>query len=344
MFLLLPAFLWLAGFAETRAAQEDHSAIRLQVSPDITLLRPLKDFANIAIAVDAPEGKTTGPVDLSVRLTAPPPDGLVSTDFPLIEGTLLIDMTFAKIPGTLSWNYVFPIRGVYRLDVTATDGQARRLEQSFSLQVRENRAKTAFLAGFVAALFLLGFIAGRIFSAPAGVAGVLMIALLYGAGASWSLSAESARAVGLNGKLTVTPPRVGHPSTIRWRGMDPGSGESVPATVTLRVVQLEKGREIFRLNRVPTRGTLDLAFHFIDASPHRVSAVATTQGGRQAAEAAQTVEVESATAPLGIRVEPILLFMLMVLAGLVAGRISKRRRLPLPWTAKRVKMNPKEAS
>ena len=308
------------------------------------LLRPLKDSANITIDLERVGERPRGPVDLSIRLTAPPPGTLVSTDFPLIEGTRLIEMNLANVTGALSWNYLFPIRGVYRLDVTATDEQGRRLERSFSLQVRENRAKTAFLAGFVVALFILGFIAGRIFSAPTGVAGVLMIALLYGAGASWSLSAESARAVGLNGKLTVTTPRVGHPSTIRWRGMDPGSGESVPATVTLRVVQLEKGREIFRLNRVPTRGTLDLAFHFIDASPHRVSAVATTQGGRQAAEVAQTVEVESATAPLGIRVEPILLFMLMVLAGLVAGRISKRRRLPLPWTAKRVKMNPKEAS
>ena len=118
----------------------------------------------------------------------------------------------------------------------------------------------------------------------------------------------------------------------------------MPATVTLRVVQLEKGREIFRLNRVPTRGALDLVFHFIDASPHRVSAVATTQGGRQGTEIAQTVAVDSATPSFGVRVRPVVLFMLAVLAGLAAGRISKRRRLPLPWTAKRVKMNPKEAS
>ena len=308
------------------------------------LLRPLKDSANITIDLERVGERPRGPVDLSIRLTAPPPGTLVSTDFPLIEGTRLIEMNLANVTGALSWNYLFPIRGVYRLDVTATDEQGRRLERSFSLQVRENRAKTAFLAGFVVALFILGFIAGRIFSAPTGVAGVLMIALLYGAGTSWSLGAESARAAGLNGELAVTPPRVGHPSTIRWRGVDPGSGESVPATVTLRVVQLEKGREIFRLNRVPTRGALDLAFHFIDASPHRVSAVATTRGGRQRTEIAQTVAVASATPSFGVRVRPVVLFMLAVLAGLVAGRISKRYPLPLPWAPKQVKMDPKEAS
>ena len=321
-----------------------NNAIRVQVSPDTTLLRPMKDPATITIDVDGAGERPRGPVDLSVRLTAPPPGTLVSSDFPLIEGTRLIDMNLANVTGTLSWDYVFPIRGEYRLDVSATDGQGRRLERSFAIQVPANRAKTAFLAGFVAALFLLGFIAGRIFSAPAGMAAVLMITLLFGAGLNRGLSADTSQTAGLKGELTVAPPRVGHPSALRWRGIDPGTGEPVPATVTLRVVQLEKGKEIFTLNRVPTDGTLDLAFQFTDASPHRVLARATAPGRLRATEVARTVEVESATPSLVIRVWPVLLFIFVVLAGLAAGRFSKRRRLPLPWAAKRVKIHPKEAS
>ncbi len=253
-------------------------------------------------------------------------------------------MDLANVSGTVSWDYVFPIRGQYRLDVSATDGQGRRLQRSLAFHVRENRAKTAFLAGFVAALFLLGFIAGRIFSAPTGVAAVLTIALLLGAGPDRGLSADAGRTAGFKGELTVAPPRVGTPSAIRWRGWDPGSEEPVPATVTLSVVALEKGREIFTLNRVPTGGTLDLALQFIDASPHRVVVAATAQGRRQETEVAQTVQVESATPPLGIRFRPVLVFLLVILAGLAAGRISKRHPLPLPWAARRVKINPKEAS
>ena len=340
----MPAVLLSASLARSVAAQVANNAIRVQVSPDTTLLRPLKDPATITIDVDGAGERPRGPVDLSVRLTAPPPGTLVSSDFPLIEGTRLIDMNLANVTGTLSWDYVFPIRGEYRLDVSATDGQGRRLERSFAIQVRENRAKTAFLAGFVAALFLLGFIAGRIFSAPAGVAAVLMITLLYGSGLNRGLGAETNQTAGLKGELTVAPPRVGHPSALRWRGIDPGTGEPVPATVTLRVVQLEKGKEIFTLKRVPTDGTLDLAFQFTDASPHRVLARATAPGRLRATEVARTVEVESATPSLVIRVRPVLLFVFVVLAGLAAGRFSKRRRLPLPWTAKRVKIHPKEAS
>ena len=344
LLLLVPAVLLSASLAGSVAAQVANNAIRVQVSPDTTLLRPLKDPATITIDVDGAGERPRGPVDLSVRLTAPPPGTFVSSDFPLIEGTRLIDMNLANVTGTLSWDYVFPIRGEYRLDVSATDGQGRRLERSFAIQVPANRAKTAFLAGFVAALFLLGFIAGRIFSAPAGVAAVLMITLLYGAGLNRGLSADTNQSAGLKGELTVAPPRVGSPSALRWRGIDPGTGEPVPATVTLRVVQLEKGKEIFTLNRVPTDGTLDLAFQFTDASPHRVLARATAPGRLRATEVARTVEVESATPSLVIRVWPVLLFIFVVLAGLAAGRFSKRRHLPLPWTAKRVKIHPKEAS
>lgn len=337
LLLLLTAFLWPAS----PSAQEKDGAISVRLSPDTALLRPLKDAARIIIDVEGVGEGRRAPVDLSIRLTAPQPGNLFSTDFPLIEGTRLIEMNLAQVPGTLSWSYVFPIRGRYRLDVSAADPQGRRLERSFWLQVRESRAKTAFLAGFVAALFLLGFMAGRIFSAPAAVAAILVMALLHGTGSDPGLGADARQPAGVRGGLTVAPPRVGATSMIRWRGTAPGSEKPVPATVTVRVLQLEKGREIFTLDRVATDGTLDIAFQFTDASSHRVAV--TARGGQHESEFARTVEVESATPPLGIRAWPVFVFSLVVLAGLVVGRISKMHRLPLPWAPGRVKINPKEA-
>lgn len=312
------------------------------MSPDTALLRPLKDAARITIDVEGVSEGRRAPVDLSIRLTAPPPGKLVSTDFPLIEGTRLVEMNLPKVPGTLSWSYVFPIRGEYRLDVSATDGQGGRLERSLRLHVGESRAKMAFLGGFVLALFLLGFTAGRIFSAPAAVAAVIVMALLHSPGSNGGVGADDRQTAGPKGELTVAQPRVGAPSVIRWRGTVPGSEKPVPATVTVKVLQIEKGREIFTLDRVPTDGTLDIAFQFTDASSHRVAV--TARGREHETEVARTVEVESPTPPLGIRAWPVLVFSLVVLAGLAAGRASKKRRLPLPWTAGRVKINPKEAS
>lgn len=323
--VLLPASL--ASAVSPRLIQGE---IRVHVSPDTTSLRPLKDPASITIKLEGTDGTPGAPVDLSIRLTAPSSGNFVSTDFPLIEGTRLVEMNLPNVSGTLSWDYIFPIRGEYRLEVTATDAQGRRLERSFALQVRESRAKAAFLAGFVAALFLLGFVAGRVFSGPAAVAAVVLVtALLYGAGSNKDLAADTGQTAGLKGELTVAPPRVGTLSIIRWRGTEPGSENPVPATVTLRVLQLEKGKEIFTLRRVPTDGVLDLALQFTDASPHRVVAAAAVRG-RQQTEVTRTVEVESPTPPFGIRAWPVLLFSLVVLAGLAAGRFSKRHRLPLP--------------
>ena len=338
LLLLLTAILLPASLA----AQEEEGAIAVKVSPDTTLLRPLKDPASITIDVEGAGDNRRGPVDLSIRLTAPASGKLVSTDFPLIEGTRLVEMNLRNVSGALSWSYIFPIRGDYRLDVSATDAQGRRLERSFRLHVGESRAKIAFLAGFVAALFLLGFIAGRIFSAPTAVAAVLVMALLHGTGSDGGLGANDGPTAEVKGKLTVSPPRVGTPSVIRWRSTAPGSDKPVPATVTLRVLQLEKGREIFTLNRVPTDGTLDVGFQFTDASSHRVAV--TARGRRHETEVARNVEVQSPTPPFGIRAWPVLLFSLVVLAGLAAGRISKMRRLPLPWAPGRAKINPKEAS
>ena len=338
------ALSWPAVPTATAAAQALDGNIQLQVSPDTTLLRPLKDAATVTIDYTGPREAPVTPVDLSVRLTAPPPGTLVSTDFPLIEGTRLFDVKLTGVTGPLSLDYVFPIRGEYRLDVSATDRGGGRLERSFTLRVRENSAKTAFLAGFVAALFLLGFIAGRIFSTPASVGAVLALALLSGTGPDPGRAAGPDGTAGPREALTVTSSRVGVPGTIRWRRTNPQTGKPVPSALTLRVVQLEKDREIFVLKRWPTDGKLDIAFHFTDASPHRVGATSTTPGRQQASEIVTTVDVAPATPSFGTRGRPVLFFILVVLAGLAAGRFSKRHRVPLPWPGKRVKIHTKEAS
>ena len=74
---------------------------------------------------------------------------------------------------------------------------------------------------------------------------MLMVALLVGAGAGASMNPEPSDRGGPENTLEVTPARVGAMSAIRWRAAD---RKPAPAQVTLRVVQLEKGREIFRLN------------------------------------------------------------------------------------------------
>lgn len=66
--------------------------------------------------------------------------------------------------GKAEWEYVFPIRGVYRLEVSALDEEGKKSKRVFKLRIRENRRKLFYLGGFVITLFLLGFTAGRLFT------------------------------------------------------------------------------------------------------------------------------------------------------------------------------------
>ncbi|MCY4438711.1 MAG: hypothetical protein OXE53_00660 [Deltaproteobacteria bacterium] len=72
------------------------------------------------------------------------------------------------------------------------------------------------------ALFILGFVAGRLFSSPSGGVGVLVVALLVGAGAGASMDPKSPAGIAQDDGLTVAPARVGTMSAIRWRTAVPG--------------------------------------------------------------------------------------------------------------------------
>ena len=52
---------------------------------------------------------------VQIRLDAPPPGRFFSTDFPFVEGSQLLDMRLPLRQGRVHWDYLFPIRGQYRM-------------------------------------------------------------------------------------------------------------------------------------------------------------------------------------------------------------------------------------
>lgn len=65
----------------------------------------------------------------------------------------------------VEWEYVFPIRGIYRLEVESADDEGRRIREVLEFRIKESRLKLLFLAAFLAGLFLFGVTAGRLFTA-----------------------------------------------------------------------------------------------------------------------------------------------------------------------------------
>lgn len=135
------------------------STIGLKTVPSVDQLRPLSDPVKIILSILDSEGKPVRQGRLHIRLVAPAPGWLFSTDLSLVEGTDLLEMDLPVSQGQAAWEYTFPIRGVYRLEV-GTAG----IERLFEIGIKENRTKLFYLGIFAAALLSFGFMAGRLFT------------------------------------------------------------------------------------------------------------------------------------------------------------------------------------
>lgn len=126
--------------------------------------------------------------------------------------------------------------------------------------------------------------------------------------------------------LDIKPVIAGELSQIRWSLSESETGKPVSSYLTLTITHLEKGKQIFYLNKVSVRGYFSLGFHFVDASAYRVSAVAEVEG-RAPLQEERAITV-TGMEPLSEITIPTLFFFLGVIAlGLVVGRISRRKWL-----------------
>lgn len=160
---LFRAMLVICGAIGAATGSSLHATdlqIRLQSDIAETSIRPDLDVVNLSFEV-LKDGK---PVEslLHVTLDSPAPSFLLSTDFPIVEGTRLIDSRVTTRDGRLDLAYVFPIRGRYRWNVTAEplDTEESRCSQGFEFAVRENRNEIVNFAILLAVLATLGLLAG----------------------------------------------------------------------------------------------------------------------------------------------------------------------------------------
>lgn len=308
----------LSGLFTAPAFGAVPNPIRVEISPKLGEIRPMKDLVDIKVAVAS---EARGAVDLSFRLLAPRREGMFTTDFPLVEGTELIDIAVRVPDGKLDWSYAFPIRGTYRLELKAVDADGLAVERTVLLKVSEDWTKWVFLLVFLVLCFILGAVAGRLFSADRswntglllGVLGILTLARVGDAVAA------------LESKLVVVSPKVGSPSTIRWRVADDGLSRIEGARLTLNITQLEKGRTLFSLNQLLTQGNFQFEYQFTDASDHRIDTTVVLESGEKIIGSEDIVEVASPDPRLEDRLRPVVLSLLAVLAGLITGRFGRRR-------------------
>ena len=314
-FLCLGSPLWAEEFN-----------IYFKASPRLELLYPYSDPSTLTLLVTGADGRPVAQGHLAIRLDAPKPGRFFSTDFPLVEGSRLLETTLPLRQGKAEWKYLFPIRGEYLLAVDFVAPVGRKASKTFAFRIRESKQKWFLLGGFSLALFAFGAIAGRVFTRPSRTnqiaTGLLfsMGSLLLSPGIAPVQGAESGRYFGW---LEVDPATVGKPSSVRWRLGGDEQAEKPPALLTLTITHPEKGKIVFAVDRLPVTGEFAMNFQFTDGAEYRVAAIAYV-AGRPMLRTEKNVSVTGVEPPARAMIPAISFFVAIIALGLAVGRWSKR--------------------
>lgn len=356
---LSAAFLTLlildAPLAAASAAPQ--ALIELSTNPPLTELIPDQDELELTIRLRDPAGAPIPRAALHLELTAPPTNALFSTDFPHVEGSRLVSADTLAVDGQFSMRLVAPIRGAYRLQVTARppagDTSFAPTSAEWNPVVPENPEKIRRLALFLAGLAFVsacsGFIAGRTRARPRARAASMSAAgaaLVLVSVAAASLP-DTARAHGPEGgheslvthaapltiatssdsriatlelRLLTPSPRVGQLAELAATARD-ASGAAVASRFQLRFRQLEHDVEVFSTELSAPDGQLAWKGQFFDGAPHRVELIATplAAAGGEPVTAMLETEVEAVAPPFSASAKAFVLLMAIAALAMAFG-------------------------
>lgn len=354
------------GYGSIALSHAEHSKIQLEIEP----------AKNQVFAFEAGSELPQSPVQLTVwalgetglpvkdarirlQIFTPRPTPWLTTDFPIVEGTKLLDMEVPAPKGTVQIQQMLPIRGSYQVDVLATSVIARQfapIQATLTFPVQENAAKyrnAAILAAILLAAGIGGgwLIGGQQTIRPGEVAPRRVQLLLSGAavlaiaallvvnlvdtnhdhthGDAHSLAQETPAVQTSQGlKLELLGGEeaiVGQPALFSVNVQDSVTGYSVEdVRLNVQTVSLEHEWTAFAYQGVPDEaGQLTWQQQFFDGAPHRITVEVSPQPGSvrqfQPFQVTQDVEVEAVQPPLVVQFITLFYFTLILLLGLAIG-------------------------
>ncbi len=263
IYLLLSAIctISLLFYGWVGFTQSSQPSVRLTTNPPIAQVRPLEAEATEAMgsgqykppvqltlqAIDA-QGQALKNVKIHLQILTPSKTPWFTTDFPIVEGTQLLDIEGNAPTGLLQVEQTLPIRGTYQLLVNVTPivpNTFAPIQQTLTLSVSENGAKY-FNFGILAAILLAaglggGWIIGskqqmqpgevvpeRVRLLLSGAIGVAIVALLY-----INISAEFAqshRSMAMSHE-TEEAPKPSKPAKLQSQGLEMQLSGDTSATV-----------------------------------------------------------------------------------------------------------------
>ncbi|WP_448267571.1 hypothetical protein [Nostoc sp. DSM 114159] len=267
-------------------------------------------------AVDA-AGKSLTNAKINLQILTPPRNPWLTTDFPIVEGTKLLEMNANAPDGKLEIQQMLPIRGNYQLFVKVSPLVANTFaayEQTLNLNVHENPIKYKYFAVIAAILLSLGLLGGWIIGgqeelqqgeiAPQSVR-LLLSALTVVAIITLlviNISAEVAEAHGSEHHSTSTEmiapssqksqgleinlegdknATVGKLANLALQVKDATTGQPITdVALQIKAIATEHNLTVFDYKGIPDeQGKLTWLEQFFDGSPHKIEVEATPLPG-----------------------------------------------------------------
>jgi hypothetical protein len=320
--LLLPLLFFL--FAAQGNASSGFRDIALQTSPGLGEVTALSEPTRLVLTVLDAARKPLEGARLRLRLRAPE-SGWLPTDMPRLEGAPLLEIDLRAVSGSAEWEYLFPIRGTHRLEVTAFDENGELGHRAFNVPVKESRLRLFYLATFSVFLFCLGLAGGRWLYGSrrrhrlaAGVVAFFPLLSLCCVSPSEAARAEEA---GTGVVLKIDGVASGQMSRLRWSLVE----QKKPVLLTVTITNLEEDRRVLFLPRMPAQGSLEFGFRFTDGGRHRVISLVEIEGEAPVRQEKIITVAKAEPAP-NAAVPTLLLFLVVVAAGMYAGYYIRGRR------------------
>ena len=316
--------------------------VSVSSSPPAEAIRPDYDMAQVTLTAQD-NGQPVKHGRIQVKVTAPPHPKLLSTDFPLVEATPLLELASDLKDGAFSFDYLFPIRGAYTFDIVLqpiaglSAFAPAAMQQSWILHENPVEIRNVWL--LVAGLFILGGVFGLMMARSAQAKSAFLLAALvvsvaFGMRAEGNVQAPTEASKtqqvvrgdhgwALQVDSTPSEGTVGQPVRFDIRLTKDGEVLSEETELTVTLHHIEDGKPVFKTTILAPKGETSQRLQFFDGAPHRV-VIAARAASRQGADAPALqaefdMEVNGIHPPMAVKVRTMALLIGVLIVGMTAG-------------------------
>lgn len=339
--------------------------VQLETNPPLSQVIPDSEPVRLKLVMINPKGQPLPDANVQVRLFTPPKAPWLTSDFPIVEGTTLLELNAIAAAGELQFWQVLPIRGTYRIETNVAPkvtGAFEPFKQSLTFSVSENPVKYRNVAILAAVLLLTGLASGWVIGGKQSVrsgeiapqpmrmllsGGIVaaLIALLW-VNVSAELSSSHAEHESANHEsvpaaqqsqgvearlLGDTEATVGKLATqiVQIRNVKTGNPVSDVA-LTIQSVAIEHHQHIFAYRGSPdAMGQFTWQEQFFDGTPHQVVVYVEPLAGAPRSfpplQVTHQIDVEGIEPPLLTRLISLMYFTAIFVVGLIIGLWVRRQ-------------------